>query len=62
VDNLLRAVLMGKDILRIHLLSFLSTLGSSGGFGFSGFVLGPVVGAFFWPPGSSCGPLLERAE
>ncbi len=47
VDNLLRPVLMGKDIQMHPLLIFLSTLGGLAVFGFSGFVLGPVVAAFF---------------
>ena len=47
VDNLLRPILMGKDIQMHSLLIFLSTLGGIAVFGFSGFVLGPVVAAFF---------------
>jgi len=47
VDNLLRPVLMGKDIEMHALLIFLSTLGGIAVFGFSGFVLGPVIAAFF---------------
>lgn len=47
VDNLLRPILMGKDIQMHPLLIFLSTLGGIAVFGFSGFVLGPVAAAFF---------------
>ena len=47
VDNLLRPILMGKDIEMHGLLIFLSTLGGIAVFGFSGFVLGPVIAAFF---------------
>ncbi|MDD4861175.1 MAG: AI-2E family transporter [Smithellaceae bacterium] len=47
VDNLLRPILMGKDIQMHPLLIFLSTLGGIAVFGFSGFVLGPVAASFF---------------
>lgn len=47
VDNLLRPILLGKDIEMHSLLIFLSTLGGIAVFGFSGFVLGPVVASFF---------------
>lgn len=47
VDNLLRPILLGKDIQMHPLLIFLSTLGGIAVFGFSGFVLGPVVASFF---------------
>ena len=47
VDNLLRPMLLGKDIEMHSLLIFLSTLGGIVVFGFSGFVLGPVVASFF---------------
>ncbi len=47
VDNLLRPMLMGKDIQMHALLIFLSTLGGIVVFGFSGFVLGPVIASFF---------------
>jgi predicted PurR-regulated permease PerM len=43
VDNLLRPVLLGKDVEMHPLLIFLSTLGGIMLFGFSGFVIGPVV-------------------
>jgi predicted PurR-regulated permease PerM len=47
VDNLLRPILLGKDIQMHSLLIFLSTLGGIGLFGFSGFVLGPLITSFF---------------
>lgn len=47
VDNLLRPVLLGKDIKMHSLLIFLSTLGGLSLFGVSGFVLGPVIAALF---------------
>jgi predicted PurR-regulated permease PerM len=47
VDNLLRPILLGKDIQMHALLIFLSTLGGLVAFGFSGFVLGPVIASFF---------------
>lgn len=47
VDNMLRPILLGHDIQMHSLLIFLSTLGGIAAFGFSGFVLGPVVAAFF---------------
>ncbi len=47
VDNMLRPILLGQDIQMHALLIFLSTLGGIAAFGFSGFVLGPVVAAFF---------------
>jgi predicted PurR-regulated permease PerM len=43
VDNLLRPVLIGKDVEMHPLLIFLSTLGGIVLFGFSGFVIGPII-------------------
>jgi predicted PurR-regulated permease PerM len=43
IDNLLRPLLIGKDVQMHPLLIFLSTLGGISLFGFSGFVLGPIV-------------------
>lgn len=43
VDNLLRPVLLGRDVQMHPLLIFLSTLGGISLFGFSGFVLGPII-------------------
>jgi predicted PurR-regulated permease PerM len=43
IDNLLRPILIGKDVAMHPLLIFLSTLGGIGLFGFSGFVIGPII-------------------
>jgi predicted PurR-regulated permease PerM len=43
VDNLLRPILLGKDVQMHPLLIFLSSLGGIVLFGFSGFVLGPII-------------------
>ena len=43
VDNLLRPLLIGKDVEMHPLLIFLSSLGGIVLFGFSGFVIGPIV-------------------
>lgn len=43
VDNLLRPILIGKDVPIHPLLIFLSTLGGIFLFGFSGFVIGPII-------------------
>jgi predicted PurR-regulated permease PerM len=51
VDNLLRPFLIGRDVEMHPLLVFLSTIGGIALFGFSGFVIGPVVTALliaFW--------------
>ena len=47
VDNLLRPVLIGRDVAMHPLLIFLSTLGGIILFGFSGFVIGPIITALF---------------
>jgi hypothetical protein len=47
VDNLLRPVLVGKDIKMPDYLVLLSTLGGISLFGLHGFVLGPVIAAMF---------------
>jgi len=44
-DNLLRPLLLGKDVQLHPLLIFLSTLGGISLFGISGFVLGPIITA-----------------
>ncbi|OPY90358.1 MAG: putative inner membrane protein [Syntrophaceae bacterium PtaU1.Bin231] len=44
-DNLLRPLLLGKDVQMHPLLIFLSTLGGISLFGMSGFVLGPIITA-----------------
>jgi predicted PurR-regulated permease PerM len=47
VDNLLRAVLVGRDIQMHELLIFFSTLGGLLLFGAMGFILGPILAALF---------------
>jgi len=43
IDNVLRPILIGKDVEMHPLLIFLSTLGGIILFGFSGFVIGPII-------------------
>ena len=43
VDNLLRPILIGKDVAMHPLLIFLSTLGGIALFGISGFIIGPII-------------------
>lgn len=47
VDNLLRPVLLGRDMKMHALLIFLSTLGGIAVLGISGFVMGPIIAALF---------------
>ncbi len=47
IDNLLRPILLGKDIQMSSLLIFLSILGGITLFGFSGFVVGPMITSLF---------------
>jgi len=47
VDNLLRPVLIGKDVQLHPLLIFLSSLGGIALFGISGFVIGPIIASLF---------------
>jgi predicted PurR-regulated permease PerM len=47
VDNVLRPVLVGRDTQMPDYLVLLATLGGLGVFGVSGFVIGPVIAAFF---------------
>ena len=47
VDNLLRPILIGKDVEMHPLLIFLSMLGGIVLFGFSGFVIGPIIISLF---------------
>lgn len=47
VDNVLRPILVGKDTQMPDALILLSTLGGITVFGVSGFVIGPIVAAFF---------------
>jgi len=43
VDNFLRPILLGRDVQMHPLLIFLSTMGGISLFGFSGFVIGPII-------------------
>lgn len=47
VDNLVRPILVGKDIKMHDLLVLLSTLGGIGVFGLAGFIIGPIIAALF---------------
>jgi predicted PurR-regulated permease PerM len=47
VDNLLRPLLVGRDTKMPDYLILLSTLGGLTAFGLAGFVLGPIIAAFF---------------
>ncbi len=47
VDNILRPILVGRDTQMPDFLILLSTLGGLAAFGISGFVIGPVIAAFF---------------
>jgi predicted PurR-regulated permease PerM len=47
VDNVLRPVLVGKDIKMPDYLVLISTLGGLAVFGVNGFVVGPVIAAMF---------------
>ena len=47
VDNVLRPLLVGRDTQMPDYLVLLATLGGLGVFGVSGFVIGPVIAAFF---------------
>lgn len=47
IDNLLRPKLVGRDTQMHPLLVFFSTLGGIIVFGLSGFILGPIIMAFF---------------
>jgi predicted PurR-regulated permease PerM len=47
VDNILRPILVGKDIKMPDYLVLVSTLGGLAVFGVNGFVIGPVIAAMF---------------
>lgn len=47
IDNVLRPFLVGKDTKMSDLLILLSTLGGIVLFGFTGFVIGPIIAALF---------------
>jgi predicted PurR-regulated permease PerM len=51
LDNLLRPILVGKNIEMHELLIFFSTLGGIALFGLSGFMIGPIIASLllsFW--------------
>jgi predicted PurR-regulated permease PerM len=43
VDHFLRPILIGRDVQVHSLMVFLSTLGGLSLFGFSGFIIGPII-------------------
>ncbi len=47
IDNILRPILIGRDTKMPDYLILLSTLGGLSIFGLSGFVIGPIIAAFF---------------
>ncbi|MEM9666953.1 MAG: AI-2E family transporter [Bacteroidota bacterium] len=47
VDNILRPILVGRDTQMPDFLILLATLGGITVFGISGFVIGPIIAAFF---------------
>lgn len=47
VDNVLRPILVGRDVKMPDWLVLLSTLGGLEVFGFNGFIVGPVIAALF---------------
>jgi predicted PurR-regulated permease PerM len=47
VDNVLRPILVGKDTQMPDYVVLISTLGGMSIFGFSGFVIGPMIAAMF---------------
>lgn len=47
IDNVLRPILVGKDIKMPDYLVLISTIGGIAIFGLNGFVIGPVVAALF---------------
>lgn len=47
VDNILRPILVGRDTRMPDFLILLATLGGLAVFGISGFVIGPILAAFF---------------
>ncbi len=57
IDNLLRPLLLGKDIQMSSLLIFLSILGGITLFGFSGFLVGPMITSLFLSMGGMFGRL-----
>jgi predicted PurR-regulated permease PerM len=47
VDNVLRPILVGRDTQIPDFLILIATLGGLTVFGLSGFVIGPIIAAFF---------------
>jgi predicted PurR-regulated permease PerM len=47
VDNVMRPVLVGKDIKMPDYVVLISTLGGLAVFGVNGFVIGPLIAAMF---------------
>jgi predicted PurR-regulated permease PerM len=65
VDNVLRPLLVGKDTKMPDYLVLLSTLGGLAAFGFSGFVIGPIIAAMFiavWDTVAAERTEIERAH
>jgi predicted PurR-regulated permease PerM len=59
VDNLLRPILVGRDVKMPDYVVLISTLGGLQIFGINGFVIGPVIAALFmavWTIAISSGP------
>jgi predicted PurR-regulated permease PerM len=47
IDNLLRPILIGRETKMPDALILLATLGGLATFGISGFIVGPIIAAFF---------------
>jgi predicted PurR-regulated permease PerM len=47
IDNLLRPLLVGKDVKMPDWCVLISTLGGMAVFGINGFVIGPLIAALF---------------
>ena len=63
IDNVLRPILVGKDIKMPDYLVLISTIGGMAIFGLHGFVIGPVVAALFiamWDIFSSPGNSISK--
>ena len=56
VDNLLRPRVVGKDIQMHDVMVLVSTLGGLAVFGLPGFIIGPIIAAFFL----SCWTIFEK--
>ena len=62
VDNMLRPILVGKDIQMPDYLVLISTLGGMAVFGINGFVIGPVIAAMFMAVWDLFATAREEAE